>query len=110
MTSMDKLEEYVNRLDAINKQVDELACEKEALCSELAYILGPATHEIGGHKIQISYPKRVDRKALEANYPEHDYPEYYTSSVSATKVKKDIGENLYQKYTVESDKPVVKLA
>lgn len=107
---MEKKQQLIKQLANINEAIDRLTEEAKRIKNELGDLLGPTTQEIGGTKISITYPRRADKKALAAEFPETEYPHYYTHDISASLVKKDIGENAYEKYTTISTTPVVKLS
>lgn len=84
----------------IRKNVERLA-EVESL---LARHAPPGDSEQGTKQLRVTHSVSPDKSKLKETYPQADYPDLWTSDISATAVKKRFGEDEYSRYQVPTGK------
>lgn len=91
-------------------QIEALSASLQARATQiknrLADDLQDGSHAVGEVPVVVTTPMRPDKAKLAEAYPVEDYPDYYTTSLSAPAVRKAEGENVYSGYLVPGGRTV----
>lgn len=85
------IEKICQQLLEIGAQIAQLQDQEAQLRSHLA-TLGAGKHAAGAYTVQVTVPKRLDARKLEAAYPVATNPGFYQPKLSTAMVRKHISQ------------------
>lgn len=88
----------VEELSTIKTEIDHLTGRKRDLEKVLVHELGNGTHEVAGLKVQVSTPRTLDPKAVEAAYPALENAALYKTVLDADAVKRAFAPNVLESF------------
>lgn len=100
----EKIAKAEARFTSRMKKDREALAEAEATLAKHA----PVGSSVQGSKqVRITPGKKIDKQKLAENFPQDEFPQFWTSSIAASEVKKEIGENEYSRYQLPSGKSTI---
>ena len=94
-----ELEQLLAEDDKLAETIDHAEQRRKAIRAILAKRLPDGTKPLGGHKVIISTPSRLDSAALGRAYPVTAYPHLYEPKLSTSAVRDNIAKVELEKYT-----------
>lgn len=101
-----ELEQLLVEDDKLAEAIDHAEQRRKAIRAILAKKLPDGTKTLGGHKVIISVPARLDAAALGRVYPVTAYPHLYEPKLSTSAVRDNIAPAVLAQYTKAGQRQV----